>query len=120
MIRWLKEHKQLLAYLFICFVAAAGFYEHEQRIDGDASSERRAAVQTCQSGNDRIITIRDVLVTILRDPTEQEFAWIEDPELRAGALANAKVARARYRAELQDKLQPRNCEAELPKPPEEK
>lgn len=97
-------------FVAIVALAIAGVHEVSDRQNTDRMANR----EVCLESNKRTQDLKDLFNGLIREPRAEEYAYIEDPQLRAGVLSQSK---ARY-AEMKEKLnafgQPRNCQALYP------
>lgn len=110
---------RLLTFVLLVGLAFFGFREIEQRQKADARAERTAALSACRDGNKRTETIRAVFLKAIADPPPESFDFIKDPVLRKGAIENGNHSRAQIRQEIETNLSPRDCDKEIPAPPED-
>lgn len=110
---------RLASFVLIVLISFLGFREVNQRQIADARAERTAALGSCRDGNRRIETIKNVLLRAVADPPPESYDFIKDPVLRQGVIENGARSRAQIRQEIETNLKPRDCEREIPAPPEE-
>jgi hypothetical protein len=79
-----------------------------------ASESRDANVRFCQGGNERTAVILEFVLKASADPDPRQFEFITDPTLRAGALDQARRARAEQRERAIRTFTQRDCDAEFP------
>lgn len=106
-IRWAWR---MLTLVSITALAIAGVHEVSVRQESDRRSNR----EFCIEANKRTQDLKDLFNGLIREPRAEEYAFIEDPQLREGVLIQSK---ARY-AEMKEKLnaygKPRDCQALYP------
>lgn len=110
---------RLASYVLIVAIAILGFREIQQRQVADARAERTAAMNSCRDGNKRTETIRAVLLRAIADPPPESYDFIKDPVLRKGVIESGLKSRAQIRQEITVNLTARDCDKEIPAPPEE-
>lgn len=104
-------------FVLIGLLGAFGLWDARQRRTDDARKERTAAIQSCLTGNERLHTIRDVMLAAVKPPDPHAFDYITDPVLREGIVHQSTEARRALTDEITKKLADRNCQAEFPAPP---
>ena len=106
-LRWFWR---LFTFIAIVALAIGGLHEVSDR----QAQDRRSNREFCIEANKRTQDLKDLFNGLIREPRAEEYAFIEDPQLRNGVLAQSK---ARY-AEMKEKLnaygKPRNCQALYP------
>jgi hypothetical protein len=97
---------RLAAFAVIVFLAVLGFAEVHQRADGD----RQAAISYCEDGNRRTAELKSFFNDLIREPRAEDYAYIVDPKLREGALAQSRASYAKMKERLDRFGQPRDCQ----------
>jgi hypothetical protein len=115
---WVVRWQTTLVLLAITVVFIGGLHVTGELREADARAERTAAIRLCESGNERTAVLRDFMAPMTADPDERQYAFITDPQLRAGALDQARRSRAELRDRVAKAFTLRDCAAELPPPPD--
>jgi hypothetical protein len=120
--RLLSHWRNVLLYLFVVGVFIFTVWTTGEARDRDieqaravAEQLRQANIRACEVGNERVIVLRDFLVAATSEPDPRQFEFIADPQLRAGALEQARRSRAEMRARTMVFV-PRDCQKEWPPP----
>lgn len=118
---WLYRWRHLLAYVFIGAGAVWGFAESRRSREADLHSfenqariERESNVGICESGNERTRVLAEFMRGVLKEPDPRQYDFIADPQLRQGAIDEARRRTAELRQRVEITFKERDCGAQYP------
>lgn len=121
---WVAHWSNALLYLVVTavFVFTVNQASNQRESDRIAAHDqavtlRDSDVRVCDANNERTAVLRDFLLSLLRDPRPDEFAYIDDPQLRAGVIEQGRRSRAEARTRVEATFTVRDCPALYPPVP---
>lgn len=73
-----------------------------------------ADLRDCRRGNERTAVLLDFILKATADPDPRQFEFIEDQQLRQGAIDQSRRGRAEQRERATRTFTLRDCDAEYP------
>jgi hypothetical protein len=108
-------HARMLAFGFVDVIAAGGMWDLRNRGEREARILRQGQINSCEAGNDTRENIKSFILRTVTPPDPNSYAYIADPKLRAGVIAQATERYQNTKRDTEEAFKPRDCGALFPK-----